>query len=112
VIVHAQGAAGANNCRLDWQLDFDDVARTLTVTATHTHFDGSPAPAPQVAGITLELATGQARSFDFLTVPAPSDGQPGVLNKGVQVFTNISLKIGAGRGQVLSYTTNYLPPAG
>jgi hypothetical protein len=110
--VHAEGAVGANNCRLDWQFDFDDVARTLTANATHTHFDGTPAPDPQVAGITVELATGQARTFDFLTIAAPSDGQPGIINKGTQVFANVNLKIGAGRGQVLTFTTNYLPPAG
>lgn len=108
--IHAEGAAGANNCRLDWILDFDDVANTVTLSATHTHFDGSPAPDPRVAGITLQLNSGQPRTFDLLTMTAPSDGEPGILGKGAQVFTGIKLRIGSGRGQVISFATEYLPP--
>lgn len=110
-VIHAEGAAGAAGCRLDWILDFDDVANTVTVTATHTRFDGSPATDPQVAGITVQLNSGQPRTFDLLTIPAPSDGQPGILGKGAQVFTNVRLRIGSGRGQVITFTTTYLPPA-
>jgi len=110
-VISASGGAGAGGHLLRWSFDYENVDKTLTLTATHTHFDGTPQDGlPQQAIVTLERNNGQLQAFDLLTITASSDGQPGVINKGPQVFTDVNLRVGAGRGQVLSFTTDYLPP--
>jgi hypothetical protein len=111
-IIPFSGGAGGNGHLLSWEAEYDDVERTLTFRATHTKFDGSPeAGPPQVAQIVVQLNNGQPREFDLLTATAPSDGEPGLINKGDQVFTNIRLTVGQGRSRVVDHQTVYQPPA-
>lgn len=112
----AASGAGANDCRLDWVLDFDDVANTVTITATHTRFDGSPAPDPQVASLTFQLNSGQSISVDLLT-GLLSNGQvfspasPGRMIDGVpKTRTNVRLSLSSGRAKVITFDTTYQPP--
>lgn len=114
--IHAEAGAGAAGCLLSWQLDFDDVANTVTVNATHTHFDGSPAPDPQQAQITLQLNSGQPISLDLLTGRlsngAAFDGTASkIIDSGPRTRSNVRLTVGSGRGKVITFSTQYLPPA-
>lgn len=115
--VFAEAGAGGNNCRLDWTLDFDDSANTVTIDATHTHFDRSPAPDPQQAEITVILNTSVSVTVDLLTGllsqgGAFVQGSPGkMINAGPKTRTNVRLKVSADRARLISFTTQYLPPA-
>lgn len=113
----AESAAGGNGCRLDWNLDFDDVANTVTVTATHTRFDGSPAPDPQQAQLTLQLNTSVAISLNLLTGRL-SNGQAfdgtatKIINSGPRTRTGVRLSVSTDRARLITFSTEYLPPTG
>lgn len=113
----ASGGAGARGTKFLWDLDFDDVANTVTITATHTRFDGSATPDPQQAEITLILNTSVNVTVDCLagtlsTGGAFSQATPGpMLNQGPRTRTNVKLKVSADRAQAISFTTQYLPAA-
>lgn len=112
----ASGGAGGNNCKVLWDLDYDDAANTVTIAATHTHFDDSPAPDPQQAQITVQLNSGQAISVDLLTGLLSTGGpfsqtSPGpIINAGPKTRTSVRLRISAGRAQLITISTEYLPP--
>jgi len=111
-VVGFAGGASAGGHELIWEAQHDDVARTVVLTATHTQIGGLPQLGlPLRADIFVELNNGQPREFDLLTTVAPSDGQPGLINKGPQTFTNVNLKVAQDRGRVISFTTEYVPPA-
>lgn len=115
--VFAQGAAGGRNCRLDWSVDFDDSADTVTINATHTHFDGSAAPNPPVATLIVTLNSSVDIAVDLLTGDLTPGGQfsqasPGVIvNAGAKVRTGVRLKVSADRAAAMFFTTQYTPPA-
>lgn len=129
--VFAQAGAGGNNCKVLWNLDFDDVANTVTIDSTHTHFDGSPCPDPRKAWITVLLNTSVNITVDLLTgeVGTPNgplddpntiltgrqpfvQGSPGkMINAGPKTRTGVRLKISADRAALISFSTQYLPPA-
>jgi hypothetical protein len=114
--VFASAGAGGRNCRLDWTLDFDDVANTVTLNATHTHFDGTAAPDPPQAQITIQLNTSVDITVDLLTGLMSQGGQfsqaaPGkIVNQGPKVRTGVRLKVSANRAGALSFSTQYTPP--
>lgn len=112
----ASSAAGGNGCRLDWSLVFDDVANTLALNATHTHFDGSPAPDPQQAEITFQLNTGQLITVDLLTGMMSQGGAfdgtaSKIVNSGQRVRTNVRLRLSTDRAKLITFSTQYMPPA-
>jgi hypothetical protein len=112
----AESGAGAQGCRLDWQLRFDDAADTVTVTATHTRFDGSPAPDPQQAQITFTLNGGASIGLNLLTGRLtnnqPFDGTATkIIGSGPRTRTNVRLQISANRAQLITHSTQYQPPA-
>jgi hypothetical protein len=113
----AESGAGARGFRLYWTLHFDDAANTVTVNATHTRMsDGSAAPAPQQAEITFRLNTQQSITLNLLTgiltVGGAFDGTPGnMLNTGARTRTNVRLSVTPDRAQVITHSTQYLPPA-
>lgn len=116
--IFAQSAAGGGGHRLDWTLDFNDAADTVTITATHTRLDGSPQKAdPQQAAITVTLNTGASVSVDLLTGLMSTGGQfsqasPGkIVNQGPKTRTSVRVKISADRAQLITFSTSYLPPA-
>lgn len=112
----ASSAAGGNGCRVDWTLNFDDTANTVTIEATHTHFDGSPAPDPQQASITFRLNSGQSITVDLLTGLLSSGGAfdgtaSKIINSGPRTRTNVRLSVSTDRAKLITYSTSYLPPA-
>lgn len=135
--VFSQGAAGGNGHRVDWTLDFNDTANTITIDAKHTRMasDGQggflPALAePQRAWITVQLNTGQARTVDLVTGmigvasgplndintvlnnPQLFDGNAAeMLNSGPRVRTGVRLTVSADRAAMMSFSTQYKPPA-
>jgi hypothetical protein len=129
--VIGHGEAGANNCKIVWDLHFDDAANTVTISAVHTHFDGSPAPDPQKAWITVRLNSSVDITVDTLTGkmgtpdrppedPAAvltnqqnfSQASPGpMLNAGVKPRTGVKLKVSADRAAAISFSTQYTAPA-
>lgn len=112
-IVHAEGGAGASGHKLLWALDYDTVTDQLQVAVTHTKFNGSAAIGqPQVANLVLVRPNGQERTFNLLTVVASTDGQPGILNKGLQTYQNIATRISANRAALIEFRTEYTPPVG
>lgn len=123
-IVNAEGGAGAGGHRLTWTLAFDDVADTITINATHAQFSGAEQlAAPQEAQIVLELSNGQSIRLNLLTGVLFNnnngnslglfDGVAGnMLNTGDRTRTNVRLRVAAGRGRVLTFSTLYQPPAG
>lgn len=115
--VFATAGAGGNNCKVDWTMDFDDSADTVTITATHTHFDGSPAPDPQQADITVQLNSGVSVGVNLLTGVLSTGGNfsqasPGkIINAGAKTRTGVRLRVTADRAALISFSTQYLPPA-
>lgn len=114
--IFASSAAGGNGCRLDWTLDFDDVANTVTINATHKRFDGSAAPDPQQAQITFTLNSNVSISLNLLTgllsQGGAFDGTAGnMLNTGNRTRTNVRLSVSANRARTITHSTQYLPPA-
>lgn len=137
--ITGHGGAGAQNCKILWDLLFDDAANTVTITATHTHFDGTPAPNPQRAWITTKLNTSVDITVDTVTGlfgnpsgpldpsgnvdlmnPATiltgtqnfSQAAPGIMiNAGPKTRTGVKLKVSADRAAAFSFTTTYIPPA-
>jgi hypothetical protein len=114
--IHVSSAAGGNGCRLDWTLDFNDVANTVTINATHRHFDGSAAPDPQQAQITLTLGNNQTISVNLLT-GLLGNGQAfdgtatKIINSGDRTRTGVTLKVTADRAALIVFSTEYIPPA-
>jgi len=114
--VFASAGAGGNNCRLDWSLNFDDAANTITIDATHTHFDGSPAPDPLQALIVVQLSNNAEVSVNLLTGALSSGGQfsqtsPGVMiNTGPKTRTGVRMKVSADRAGAMVFSTLYTPP--
>lgn len=112
-IVNAEGGAGARGHKLLWSLSYDTVTDDLTINVTHTRFDGSAAiGAPQEADLVLVRPNGQARVFNLLTVIASTDGQPGIINKGLQTYPNIATRVSANRASQIEFRTEYTPPVG
>lgn len=112
----ASSAAGGHGCRLDWTLDFDDVANTVTVQATHAHFDGSPSPDPQQADLTFTLNTSVSITLNLLTGMLSQGGAfdgtaSEIINSGPRTRTGVRLSLSSGRAKVITFSTAYLPPA-
>lgn len=113
----ASGSAGGRGCRLDWTLDFDDAANTVTVEATHRLFDQvTIAPAPQQAEITFRLNTQQSITLNLLTGMLSAGGAfdgtaSSFLNTGPRVRTNVRLSVTPDRAQLITHSTQYTPPA-
>lgn len=113
----ASGGAGGNGHKLEWSLDFDDSANTVTINAVHTHFDGTPQSAdPQQAQITVTLNSSVDVAVDLLTGRLDGggafvQGSPGtMINTGPKTRTNVRLKVSANRARQISFSTQYLPP--
>lgn len=115
--IFAQSAAGGNGFRLDWTLDFDDVANTVTVDATHTRSNGSVAPDPPQAQITLQLNGGQGIGLDLLTGRLSNgvafDGTATkIINSGPRTRTSVRLSVSNDRAKLITFSTQYQPPSG
>lgn len=114
--IFVEAGAGGNGCKLLWTLDFNDTADTVAITATHTHFDGSPAPDPQQAQISLELNSSVAITVNLLTgrlgTGQAFDGTATkIVNSGTRTRTGVRLKVSANRAALISFSTQYQPPA-
>lgn len=111
-VINASGGSGAGGHKLLWSLEFDTVANSITIDATHTRFDGSTAAGdPQAATITVERNNGQSMTLNLLTDGTVFDGGPAnMLNTGPRTRSNVTLRVGQGRGQVLTFSTTYSPP--
>jgi hypothetical protein len=112
----ANSAAGGNGCRLDWTLNFNDAANTVTVDATHKRFDGTAAPDPVQAQITFTLSNNQSIGLNLLTGRLTNnqafDGTASkIINSGPRTRTGVTLKISADRAQIITFSTEYIPPA-
>jgi len=113
----ASAGASSNDHKLRWDLHFDDVADTVTITANHTHLDDSPDENPQQAEITVILNNSVEITVDLLTGLLSTGGNfsqtsPGImLNVGSRTRTGVKLKVSADRAGIISFTTQYLPPA-
>ena len=115
--VSASSGASGLGCILEWSLLFDDAANTVTINATHKRTDGALAPDPQQAQITTTLDTNQTVTVDLLTATIQPGGQlfdgdpASMLNSGPRTRTNVKLKVSADRAAVLTFSTQYQPPA-
>lgn len=117
----ASSGAGGNGCLLEWALDFDDSANTVTVSSTHKHFNGTAAPDPQIARVTITLNTTVDITLDLLTGRLlNAQGGQGqafdgtatkIINSGDRTRTGVRLKISADRAALITHSTEYLPPA-
>jgi hypothetical protein len=123
-VVHSEFGAFAHGVLQHTVLDYDSTAKTITVDATQTRNDSVDQDVPVRDVITLTLPNGASRLFNFgsavatladgvTTVDplvAPSDGQPGILNKGPQTF-NVpgGLRISANRAALIEFGTDFVP---
>lgn len=128
--VHAESGASGLGYDLLWSLDYDTVTNDLSITVTHTRFGGLPQLAdPEKAVIVLVRPNGTERPFNVNSadvtlgaddgfpdgtvvtpVRASTDGQPGIINKGTQTYTNIASRVSANRANLIDFRTIYLPP--
>lgn len=75
-----------------WDVEYDDIARTVTVTAD------SNSDTLSRANIVVTLQNGSERIYDLLTLNPNTGGT--IINLGPFVFTNVNLKTGTSKGGV------------
>lgn len=75
-----------------WDLEYDDVANTVTVIAT------SSSDTLSKALLIVTLQNGQERTYDLLTLDPTSGGT--IINQGPITFTNVHLKTGTSKNNV------------
>jgi hypothetical protein len=111
--------------RLVLSVNVDTTARSVLVNAVYTQNDGSaPAADPQRALLNVTLTNGTVQSFNLgptavtsqdtgqtaQPMIAPSDGQPGLLNKGDETFTNVPVRSAVDRGGAIDARLEFLGP--
>lgn len=112
----ASSGAFSRGYSLDWTLDFDDAANTVTVTVVYGRPAGSPDADPQAAKMTLTLNSSVQITLDFLTARLSTgqlfDGSAApMLNAGARTRSGVKLKVSADRAALITHSTEFLPPA-
>jgi hypothetical protein len=111
----SSGASGLG-FTLEWSLDFDDAANTITINATHVrNSDGAPAPAPQQAELTFRLSNNQSIGVNLITGRLTNgqlfDGTNAtMINSGPRTRSGVTLSVSADRASLITNSTSYVPP--
>lgn len=94
-------ASDGVRCIFQWDAEYDDVARTVTVTASD-----SPAGCSLRAVLRAILSNNQVQSIDLLTA---GPGGTSIINQGPTVVANnVRLKLGTQKGvQIVDITQDW-----